>query len=985
MQTPPPGPALPQPNALLFFLAHQDSYRKPLFSKKEIFVGPDTDTRAAPSRTFALRSPVGSYDVAQILSQLPSDQQPELVVVKADATKRNLPRNLGQLRCAKILLVGDTHHFQAPVCTLIDYARAEPFDFIIFDHTRHHAHWFAQAGLKNLHWIPALDFGFVPRELKPAPARPLTFVGQVGRHHPWRCAVLAEVKAAGLPLEILRGKLQETADLYADSQVTLNVSLNGDLNLRVFEALSAGGFLLTDELAPASGLPLLFEAGKHLDTWRSPGELVEKIRHYLAHPAEARRIRAAGQAELFRAHRPEVKLREFHDLVHSGRVNPAYDLNLDPRVSVGFGAAGAGFVAANEQLPAYEFLQELHRQSAAVTVFAPPARLPALAALADLPRLRFAPHEAMSVEPPALTSLSSQNVLWLEEPGQVALLARFTGCHLVAPTSLARELGVWGYGTAERKSPHGLFTRSNLPKFLEAAWQAGVHDLLRHLLPDLQARAETSAAVLQVADYAGRLELRDLYAAGVRRAIALDRDNQSAILQMAGLALEAQDEVATCLSLEEAARLGPLPAEIGALRAQLSAKHGAHDSVSSHALLTHLAPVTPAAQPRRILVVTNLFPPQELGGYGRMIWEFAHGLRQRGHAVKVLTGQAGYLAKTPTADEADLEQHVSRSLDLIGHWREGRPQIEPDLRKVANRVQSNARKVADAARGFGADAILLGNLDFLGAPLLHAALDAGYPVLHALANAGPGYTTAEQPVAAHYCVAACSDWNARAFRSAGYTHPNLETLYPGARLDRFYRLFLPDLGKLRVAYASLVMPYKGAHVLVQALAHLHRAGLDFSAEIAGDTTDPKFVEQLRQTCRDTGMAHKVRFTGFLDRVGLAALFARSNVLVFPSQFEEPFGISQVEALAAGLVVVSSGTGGAKEIVRHGQDGLLFPAKSDTALAQQLHALATQPDLFARLQQQGQLRALDFSVDAAVHRIETLAGHLLTPQAATTAA
>ena len=96
------------------------------------------------------------------------------------------------------------------------------------------------------------------------------------------------------------------------------------------------------------------------------------------------------------------------------------------------------------------------------------------------------------------------------------------------------------------------------------------------------------------------------------------------------------------------------------------------------------------------------------------------------------------------------------------------------------------------------------------------------------------------------------------------------------------------------------------------------------------------------------------------------------MLVFPSRFEEPFGISQVEALAAGLVVVSSGTGGAKEIVRDGIDGLLFRAGDEADLAAKLIRLAREPDLMARLQRQGQSRATAFSVDAAVAKIEALA-------------
>lgn len=241
------------PRVLLFFLSPKETYRNPLFSPNEVFCGPDTETRVIDGRLLSLEVPAGSYDARTVLDQIPAGQRPELLIVKADATQRNLPRNLQVFSCPKVLVVGDTHHYRSPLRTVIAYAHSEPFDFVVFDHTRHHAHWFHQAGVRSLHWLPALDFGFVPRELSPAPSRPLTFVGQVGRFHPWRRAVLAHVQKAGLPLEVLRTTLERTADIYADSRITLNVSLNGDLNLRVFEALGAGGFLLTDALTEASG------------------------------------------------------------------------------------------------------------------------------------------------------------------------------------------------------------------------------------------------------------------------------------------------------------------------------------------------------------------------------------------------------------------------------------------------------------------------------------------------------------------------------------------------------------------------------------------------------------------------------------------------------------------------------------------------------------------------------------------------------------
>ncbi len=962
------------PRALLFFLAHQDTYRWPLFSGQEIFCGPDTDTRITDGRVLAVKTPPGVFDVGIILRQLPADQHPEILIVKADATERNFPRNLAAVNCPKVLLVGDTHHLAEPLGKVIDYARSEPFDFIVFDHTRHHARFFADAGLKALHWLPAVDYGYVNREVAARPSRPLTFVGQCGKHHPYRRHVLDRLAAAGLPLEILTGSLAQTADNYADSQITLNISLNGDLNLRVFEALAAGGFLITDELPAGSGFSLLFKRGEHLETWRDPGELIEKIRYYHAHPAEARRIRLAGQAEIVRAHHPEVKLREFYDLVFNGRENPRYRLETSQRVS----SLGQGGAIA-ELVPAYEFIQELHRGAEQVTLFCEPESTAFVREFADLRRCAVRPVSELAADTfdPLIAQeereLPRHHVLWWSDKveGLRAVLGVFFGQYVIAPQACAAELNEWGYTPAGT----GYYQLTNPLVWLQGNSEAGAKRPSAARLKHFLDRVDRAEDALVIAELAGKLELASVYQDALHRAISLDRNCLPALLQLASLCLDAGQPTSAAIVLSESARLGPLPAEIESLRQDLLSAHAASDELKVYQRMMH-ATTERTAQPRRILLVTNLFPPEELGGYGRMMWEFAHGLRERGHEITVLCGDADYLRKTPTGEESTFEAHVARRLQLLGEWREGAPRLKGSPAQLAKMAAANAGFVVQTARETGTEIVLLGNLDFLGADLLHATLSTGVPVLHTLANAAPGYEVAACPNSPLYWVAPCSNWNGRAFLQAKYQAARVETVYPGARIDRFYHFFLPDLRKLRIAYASLVMPYKGAHVLIQALARLHRAGLDFTADIAGEGTDPAFLTMLRNYIAEVGMTEKVRFTGFLDRNGLSALFARTNVLVFPSQFAEPFGISQVEALASGLVVVSSGTGGAAEIIRHGHDGLLFPATDPKALAERLAALASQPELFRTLQSNGQKRALNFSVDRAVAKIEQLMNAML---------
>lgn len=71
------------------------------------------------------------------------------------------------------------------------------------------------------------------------------------------------------------------------------------VTMRVFDVVAAGGFLLAEHSA---GLAELFVLGEELETWRTPAELLAKVRHYRAHPEQRRAIAAAGQARVRRDH-----------------------------------------------------------------------------------------------------------------------------------------------------------------------------------------------------------------------------------------------------------------------------------------------------------------------------------------------------------------------------------------------------------------------------------------------------------------------------------------------------------------------------------------------------------------------------------------------------------------------------------------------------------------------------------------------------------
>ncbi|MBS0018113.1 MAG: glycosyltransferase family 4 protein [Arthrospira sp. SH-MAG29] len=167
----------------------------------------------------------------------------------------------------------------------------------------------------------------------------------------------------------------------------------------------------------------------------------------------------------------------------------------------------------------------------------------------------------------------------------------------------------------------------------------------------------------------------------------------------------------------------------------------------------------------------------------------------------------------------------------------------------------------------------------------------------------------------------------------------------------------------------MVLPYKGPQTLIEALAILHYAGVDFECSIAGDAPLQDFLNYLKTVAKTRGFENKVHFLGYIPHKELVDIFASHNVLVFPSVWEEPFGRSQVEAMAAGLTLITSGTGGSAEIVEPGVSGLTFPPGNAFALAEALMSLTKNPQGWKQMAIAGQKRAGLFDINHSIDLLE----------------
>lgn len=372
----------------------------------------------------------------------------------------------------------------------------------------------------------------------------------------------------------------------------------------------------------------------------------------------------------------------------------------------------------------------------------------------------------------------------------------------------------------------------------------------------------------------------------------------------------------------------------------------------------------------KILVINNLYPPQVIGGYERALADYARLLYHRGHEVLVVTANVEGLPTSYKKSEPEPFE-VRRDFLLYGTWtNEG--SILFSLEQWAKVIIQNRIALAQVLRSFQPQVCLAGNMDLLGIEVIEQLLAADIPVAHYVMNSVPGYPVDFAPRSCLYRYISVSNWIREKLGEQGYPIETAQTIYPGAEVEVFYQAELPPRDRLRIVYASLVMPYKGADVFVEALSILHAAGVDFTATIAGGSLQPQFVEELKRFVESEGFQERVHFAGLLTRQELKQLYRTHNVWVLPSRFEEPFSIGLLEAMIAGLTIVVSNTGGSPEAVEHGKSGLIFESENPLDLADCLFSLTRYPEEWEALARQGQQRGLShFNRTHTMDQLESL--------------
>ena len=145
---------------------------------------------------------------------------------------------------------------------------------------------------------------------------------------------------------------------------------------------------------------------------------------------------------------------------------------------------------------------------------------------------------------------------------------------------------------------------------------------------------------------------------------------------------------------------------------------------------------------------------------------------------------------------------------------------------------------------------------------------------------------------------------------------------------------------------------KGLEALVAAATRAQAAGVTTEWEIVGEWLD----ETTRiETQRRVGDVPGIHFRGAVERSQLAAVYSNADAFVFPTGPSEGFALVRIEAMAAGLPVITTEAGGGREIVRDGVEGFIVDVDDPDQIVDRLKQLREDPRMHAQIARRAQAR------------------------------
>jgi glycosyltransferase involved in cell wall biosynthesis len=355
-------------------------------------------------------------------------------------------------------------------------------------------------------------------------------------------------------------------------------------------------------------------------------------------------------------------------------------------------------------------------------------------------------------------------------------------------------------------------------------------------------------------------------------------------------------------------------------------------------------------------------------------------LEKSGHEVVVLTSSYGLRA-------AQQEGNIRRTLHYApaAHFDPNR-RLWRQINLLPNYYQSfhSAANVKELQRVITAtkpDVLYVWEITGIGLNSMLKAFNAvNLPVVFHLGNYWLHYTLSPQteqtrlhtrwlkkmligrvPSLTYTSLIAVSQSVKQEYAGAGCDAERIEVIYNGidARFlntprnkgENSHDTSEPKAKDIQLIYVGRLRIEKGVMLILQALDILvkEQNRYHFHLNIFGDG-DEVYIRELEAFLQQKGLVQYVTFHGKVPQDELIKYYDRSDIMLVPSIWKEPFGLVVAEAMARGLPVIASKLGGPAEIITDGVDGLLIEPGDERALASAITHLLDDPATCNRLAQ-----------------------------------
>jgi glycosyltransferase involved in cell wall biosynthesis len=170
-----------------------------------------------------------------------------------------------------------------------------------------------------------------------------------------------------------------------------------------------------------------------------------------------------------------------------------------------------------------------------------------------------------------------------------------------------------------------------------------------------------------------------------------------------------------------------------------------------------------------------------------------------------------------------------------------------------------------------------------------------------------------------------------------------------------------------VLFTGRLTTDKGVDVLIEAMRIVVTKRKDITLRIIGDGPERVRYEQL---CVDYGLQNNIYFIGYVENKEITKYLDECSIFVMPSTYEEPFGLSGIEALFVGRPVIGSKIGGIPEWLNN-LGGRLVEPGNPLELAEKILLLLSSKQQLKKLSLTASQTAQKYSIDSLVLGIETI--------------